>query len=259
MFLFTALIGLLSSCKDDTEPLPADSSENVQQKCFKVSTDVTMDGQDLGTTTYRYNAQDLIEVEIAMDAGQNISDSTHYTYNDQGKLVRRYSVNYANGFVQVQDISYDKDGYELENELVANGMILTHTVYFRRADHELDSVHLTTYGSLRRLYYSHADGKVSEIKEYDVRGQYLQKRVFEYAGNKTTIRVVDASGQETGRTELLADDKGREVEWRSYGPTGDMTISKFTEYDENGNIVRVENEYVGHGKYVYTTAWSCES
>ena len=61
LFLFTALIGLLSSCKDDTEPLPADSSENVQQKCFKVSTDVTMDGQDLGTTTYRYNAQDLID------------------------------------------------------------------------------------------------------------------------------------------------------------------------------------------------------
>lgn len=247
---------MFASCKDDTQPLP-DEGRSGADKCLKLETVVWQGENPIGSTIYRYDENDRVEVEITVDGDDVRTDSVHYTYNSDGQVVRRYSYNITNGFQQAHTYEYDQSGNLIVQEYTINRLIASRLELYRGDNDQLDSVYVIANGNLTKNYYIYENDTLRAISEYDGSGNFLTQRVYTYTSHSTEMKTLNPMDAVTGRIVTLYDDEGREVEWKSYNEMGEMTNARFTEYDNKGNIIKVINEYVGLGTYIYETAWSC--
>lgn len=254
-YAFSALVGsmlFLASCSpDDVPELPN------EKKCFKKETTISIDGVPVASIAYFYNADDLLELELAYDLQMNLTDSTHYTYNSDEKLTRRYSYNFPFAYWQEQTYSYNAKGNEIMNELQVNGSMYNRFQLFRGEDEFVDSVHVTAQGVLTRHLYTSDKDTVRAITEYDIMGNLRGKRIYTYSANKTVLTSYDAQSNVIAKTEITYDEQGREIMLKMFDGQDLLSITNQTEYDSNGNIIKVTTDYVGQGVYVYDTSWEC--
>jgi hypothetical protein len=254
LFVLLALI-IVSSCKESESPIPNNQSTI---ECIKEHTLIYFNGAEIGTKRFVYDQNKLLEDELTFNPQNELTDSVHHSYDNNEQIIRSYYYNIVYDITQVQRWDHNGEGNVTSYELEVNGSVTSTQQYFYNPKGNLDSVNLVYNGVPTRQLYTYKSDALVLITTIDEQGSLSHTDSYNYLPLKTTIVRRDADNSFISAFEIITNESGQEVKWRQIEANGTASISRSTEYDDNGNIVKITDDYGSHGIYEYVTTWICE-
>ncbi len=188
------------------------------------------DEEPTAQTVYRYDGEDRLTEEVAVDAEGVETRRVVYEHDAAGHVVR--TTQYRNGELdRSSEADYDADGDLLERR-------------------DLDAE-----GRLTRVSRYDASGLEREYVQYDEEGEVeATGRVIEGEHGTVLIEVFDADGNVSESYAWTYDELGRVLERRSVYDDGDAQERLTYAYDDDaqGNWIRqTTTEDLGNGPELY--------
>ena len=246
----------LSACKKNEDPVP-DSNQHTVDNCIKTGTERFINGSSIETRSYIYNSKNLLIEEKGINTEGKKTDSVQYTYDNNNRLASFYSYQFSTGISQSYKWMYYPDGKVKWDQSSYNGNVSVTNEYFYNDNGKIDSIHsVSSTGTPSYQKYFYSNDTLKKVTRFDGSGNVIRTRNYSYNGNSTTIHVRDAQGNLSYSEEFKKDISGKEIERSQYNELGILLFTRLTEYDGNGNIIRVKEVYPQQ-VYDQVTTWKC--
>lgn len=190
------------------------------------------------STEFTYDDKGFLIREILKEADGTVMEEKSYEADDYQRIAREY-LHYADGSRDTITYAYDDEGNVIRKETVdADGEVEEIVEYQYENGKLLHELKRDESGEIvfeRRYHYD--DGQLSEIESRDEFEGEAQKRVYTYNehGHRESVMLYDSDGNPLERVLLETDEKGRPIKVVEENRQKKNTLH--LRYDEKGNVV----------------------
>lgn len=232
---------------------------------------------------YCYDELRIIEKSTYFDENE-IGEKELYFY--EGEKLKKIKVQYVEGYEEIFELSYDKEGRKISKSTVSEEgekQLIEYNeqmeiIYNYNEDNELESKEvierdkkglliskesenyfMETY-ELIKYHYNNND-KISTELHYDRNGNETDKIEFEYDTNyrPIVIRTISEAGESF--LYLSYDKNGNEILQEEKDEDGLVNHRVEREFDDEGNVLKTHVQIFNHGYYIdseYTLRYQYE-
>lgn len=189
---------------------------------------------------YKYNSEGKVIDEILLESDDEVTEHRSMEYNDEGQLVKEY-IHYLDGTADSLIYTYDKDGRLLSRRSIdSDGEKGNYLVNDYQGDHVASESEYDITGTIitqRKIIYD-SDGKIAEEIFRTPEEDYQILYSYDEHGVASVRRRYNADKHLTERDTYTYDSEGRLSE--SMEETSAGIEITYTQYDSAGNTVLQE-------------------
>lgn len=216
------------------------------------------------STEFTYDEKGFLIREVLKEADGTVMEENSYEADEQQRVAREY-LHYADGSRDTITYTYDNEGNIIKKEITdADGDVEETEEFQYEGGNLIFEVKRDELGErIAEKRYHYEDGRLLEIESMDgIEGKEYQ-RVYTYdeQGHRDSVMIYDADSNPLERVLLENDDKGRPV--KIVEENLQKKNTSYLRYDDRGNAIfqeefdlkgdlvsRVERKYDEDGRLI---------
>lgn len=221
-------------------------------------------GDVTGRSVYHYDEKNLLTGEETFDEDGNLEekisfdrdekgrivceyihylddtkDTIHYSYNEDGKLIRKTTIT-DDGETEREEIFKWDGEILLSEEVIEEGETVRKNVY--EYDENGNLISIDSEGADEDSHVENEyDEKGNRLKylKYDADENLIEKHLFAYDENNRIIEITEEDRLKKNTVRMVYDEQGNAIGQTEINRQGGINHSLERDYDEDGNVTEV--------------------